>query len=210
MKKIGRLYLITDTAIQKKYSHYQIAQFAVKGGAEVIQLRDKSLSTSELIKTAIKIAALCRKHKVTFLINDRVDVALVSNADGVHLGKEDISIKEARKLLGRNKIIGGTAHSLAEAKKCEKDGADYIGYGHIYPTKTKYKPEKPKGTEQLKLIVSKTCIPVIAIGGISPANIEDVMKAGAHGAAVVGSVLKSSDPLNTLSLLRKKIYDRKK
>lgn len=210
MKKIGKLYLITDTVIQRKYSHYQIAKLAIKGGADVIQLRDKTLSTSELIQTAIKIAALCRKHNVTFLVNDRVDVALVSNADGVHLGKEDIPIKEARKLLGKNKIIGGTAHSLSEAKKCQHEGADYIGYGHIYPTKTKYKPEKPKGTEQLKLIVSKTGIPVIAIGGISPANIDDVMKAGAHGAAVVGSVLKSSDPLNTLSLLRKKIYDRKK
>ena len=210
MKKIGRLYLITDTAIQKKYSHYQIAQFAIKGGADVIQLRDKSLSTSELIQTAIKIAALCRKHDVTFLINDRVDVALVANADGVHLGKEDIPIKEARKLLGKNKIIGGTAHSLAEALFCESEGADYIGFGHIYPTKTKYKPEKPKGTEQLKLIVSKTDIPVIAIGGISPLNIKDVMATGVHGAAVVGSVLNSSNPLSTLNLLRKNIYDRKK
>jgi len=100
MKKIGRLYLITDTAIQNKYSHYQIAILAIKGGADVIQLRDKTLSTSELIQTAINIAALCRKHKVTFLINDRVDVALVSNADGVHLGMEDIPINEARKLLG--------------------------------------------------------------------------------------------------------------
>jgi thiamine-phosphate pyrophosphorylase len=210
MKKIGKLYLITDTVIQKKYSHYQIAQFAVKGGADVIQLRDKTLSTSELIQTAIKIAALCRMHNVTFLINDRVDVALVADADGVHLGKEDIPIKEARKLLGKNKIVGGTAHTLTEAKKCEKDGADYIGYGHIYPTKTKYKPEKPKGTEQLKLIVSKIGIPVIAIGGISPENIEDVMATGVHGAAVVGSVLKSSKPISILKQLRKKIYDRKK
>lgn len=207
---VGKLYLITDTVIQKKYSHYRIAQFAIKGGADVIQLRDKSLSTSELIQTAIKIAALCKKHNVTFLVNDRVDVALVSDADGVHLGMKDISIREARKLLGKNKIIGGTAHSFGEAKKCEKDGADYIGYGHIYPTKTKYKPEKPKGTEQLKLIVSKIRVPVIAIGGISPANIEDVMATGVHGAAVVGSVLKSGKPISTLKSLRKKIYDRKK
>ncbi len=210
MKMIGKLYLITDTVIQKKYSHYQIAQFAVKGGADVIQLRDKSLSTSELIQTAIKIAAFCRKHKVTFLVNDRVDVALVSNADGVHLGMKDIPIIEARKLLGKNKIIGGTAHSLAEAKMCENDGADYIGYGHIYPTKTKHKPEKPKGTEQLKSIVGKIGIPVIAIGGISTFNIEAVMETGTHGAAVVGSVLKSSNPINILKQLRKKINDREK
>lgn len=202
--------MITDTAIQNKYSHYQIARLAIKGRADIIQLRDKSLSTSELIQVAIRIAALCRKHNVTFLINDRVDVALVSDADGVHLGLEDIPIKEARKLLGKNKIIGGTAHSLAEAKKCEKEGADYVGYGHIYHTKTKFKPEKPKGTQQLKSIVSKIGIPVIAIGGISPANIREVIATGVHGAAVIGAVLNSSDPISTLKQLRKEIYVRKK
>lgn len=202
--------MITDTAIQNKYSHYQIARLAIKGRADIIQLRDKSLSTSELTQVAIRIAALCRKHNVTFLINDRVDVALVSDADGVHLGLEDIPIKEARKLLGKNKIIGGTAHSLAEAKKCEKEGADYVGYGHIYHTKTKFKPEKPKGTQQLKSIVSKIGIPVIAIGGISPANIREVITTGVHGAAVIGAVLNSSDPISTLKQLRKEIYVRKK
>ncbi len=202
--------MITDTAIQNKYSHYQIARLAIKGRADIIQLRDKSLSTSELTQVAIRIAALCRKHNVTFLINDRVDVALVSDADGVHLGLEDIPIKEARKLLGKNKIIGGTAHSLAEAKKCEKEGADYVGYGHIYHTKTKFKPEKPKGTQQLKSIVSKIGIPVIAIGGISPANIREVIATGVHGAAVIGAVLNSSDPISTLKQLRKEIYVRKK
>lgn len=202
--------MITDTAIQNKFSHYQIARLAIKGGADIIQLRDKSLSTSELIQVAIRIAALCRKHNVTFLINDRVDVALVSDADGVHLGLEDIPIKEARKLLGKNKIIGGTAHSLAEAKKCEKEGADYVGYGHIYPTKTKFKPEKPKGTQQLKSIVSKISVPVIAIGGISPVNIGKVTATGVHGAAVIGAVLNSSDPISTLKKLRKEIYVRKK
>ncbi|HWC54086.1 MAG TPA: thiamine phosphate synthase [Chitinophagaceae bacterium] len=202
--------MITDTAIQNKYSHYQIARLAIKGRADIIQLRDKSLSTSELIQVAIRIAALCRKHNVTFLINDRVDVALVSDADGVHLGLEDIPIKEARKLLGKNKIIGGTAHSLAEAKKCEKEGADYVGYGHIYPTKTKFKPEKPKGTQQLKSIVSKISVPVIAIGGISPVNIGKVTATGVHGAAVIGAVLNSSDPISTLKKLRKEIYVRKK
>ncbi len=202
--------MITDTAIQNKYSHYQIARLAIKGGADIIQLRDKSLSTSELNQVAIRIAALCRKHNVTFLINDRVDVALVSDADGVHLGLEDIPIKEARKLLGKNKIIGGTAHSLAEAKKCEKEGADYVGYGHIYPTKTKFKPEKPKGTQQLKSIVSKISVPVIAIGGISPVNIGKVIETGVHGAAVIGAVLNSSDPISTLKKLRKEIYVRKK
>lgn len=206
MKKTGKICIITDTTVQKKYSHLEIAKLAIKGGADIIQLRDKYLSTSELIETAKKIAALCRKSKVIFLVNDRVDVALVSNADGVHLGQEDIPIKDARKLLGRNKIIGGTAHNMKEAIVCEEAGADYIGFGHIYPTSSKHKPDKPKGTEMLKIIVERISIPVIAIGGISPKNLNDVMQTGVHGAAFIGSVLKSKDPVKTIKEIRKIIY----
>ncbi|MEO8513328.1 MAG: thiamine phosphate synthase [Ignavibacteria bacterium] len=206
MKRIGKICIITDTVIQKKYSHFEIAKLAIKGGADIIQLRDKSISTSELIETAKKIAILCRKNSVLFLVNDRVDVAIVSGADGVHLGQEDIPIKDARKLLGRNRIIGGTAHSMKEAVQCEKDGADYIGYGHIYRTLSKHKPDKPKRTENLKKIVAKISIPVFAIGGISPKNINEVVQTYVHGAAFIGSVLKSIDPVKTIKELRKKMY----
>ena len=166
VKKIGKICIITDTLVQKKYSHIEIAKLAMKGGADIIQLRDKNLSTSELIEIAKKISVLCKKKNVLFLVNDRVDVAMVSDADGVHLGQEDIPIKDARKLLGKNKIIGGTAHNMKEAIACEKAGADYIGFGHIFPTASKHKPDKPKGTAQLEEIVKKIKIPVIAIGGI--------------------------------------------
>lgn len=206
MKKSGKLYLITDTEIQKKYSHYQIALFAVKAGAEIIQLRDKSKPSGLLADEAIRISRLCKKHSVLFIVNDRVDIAMVSDADGVHLGKTDLPVKEARKLLGNRKIIGGTAHNLIEALDCQKQGADYIGYGHIYATSTKFKPEKPKGTKNLEQIVKRIKIPVYAIGGISPLNIADVMKTGVHGAAVAGSVLKSDYPAKTIRLLRKLIY----
>ncbi len=206
MKKLGRLYLITDTEIQKKYSHYEIARIAVKAGADVIQLRDKNKPSGLLAEEAIKISRLCKKNNITFIINDRVDIAMVSDADGVHLGRTDLPIREARKLLGNRKIIGGTAHNLAEALSCQALGADYIGYGHIYPTKTKFKPEKPKGIKKLSEIVKKIKIPVYAIGGIGPENITDVMCTEVHGAAVAGSVLKSSDPAKTLKNLRKLIY----
>lgn len=206
MKNIGKICIITDTTVQKKYSHIEIAKLAIKGGADIIQLRDKHLSTSELIETAKKIAALCRKSKVIFLVNDRVDVALVSDADGVHLGQEDIPVKDARKLLGRNKIIGGTAHDMKEALECDKAGADYIGFGHIYPTASKHKPDKPKGTMMLKKIVGRINIPVLAIGGITPQNLNEVMQTGVHGAAFIGSVLKSSDPVKTIKEIRKIIY----
>jgi thiamine-phosphate pyrophosphorylase len=209
MKKIGKICIITDTVIQKKYSHVEIAKLAVKGGADIIQLRDKTMSTSELIETAKKIALFCKKNNVLFLINDRVDIAMVSRADGVHLGTEDIPVKDARKLLGRSKIIGGTAHSMSEAVQREKEGADYIGYGHIFPTFTKHKPDKPKGTENLKKIVDRISIPVIAIGGIGPGNITEVASTGVHGAAFIGSVLKSKDPVKTIKELRKIMYAAK-
>ena len=205
MKKIGKLCLITDTVIQKKYSHLQIAQMAIKGGADIIQLRDKTLPTGKLIETAKKIAMLCRKHNVLFIVNDRVDVVMASGADGVHLGKEDIPVKDARKLLGSRKIIGGTAHSLNEAKLREKEGADYIGFGHIYPTKSKYKADKAKGTKLLAEVVRKVKIPVIAIGGISLNNIDDVTDTNVHGIAVIGSVLNSPSPVNVLKEFKKKL-----
>lgn len=205
-KKLGKLYLITDTKIQNKYTHFEIAKIAVKNGAELLQLRDKTMSTAELAETAKKIAQLCKKNGVIFIVNDRIDIALVSGADGVHLGKEDIPKKEARKLLGKNKIIGGTAHTLKEALECRAEGADYIGYGHIYPTYTKHKPEKPKGISNLIKIVNNIRIPVYAIGGIDAGNIENVVSTGVHGAAFAGAVLRADNPGKTLLELRNKIY----
>lgn len=208
MKKLGRFCVITDTTVQKRYSHYELAKMAVKGGADMIQLRDKFLPTSELIQVAVKISAYCKKHKVLFLVNDRVDVAMIAGADGVHLGKEDIPVQEARKLLGRNKVIGGTAHSLSEARLREKEGADYIGYGHIFPTASKHKPEKPKGTAELGKIVKKIKTPIIAIGGIGIENISEVMQTGVHGAAVIGSVVKNKNPQKAVKELREAIYGK--
>lgn len=206
MKKIGRLCVITDTAVQSKYSHFEIVKLAIKGGADMIQFRDKMMSTSELIDTAIKLKKLCAKHNATFVVNDRVDVAMISDADGVHLGLEDISIKDARKLLGKSKIVGGTAHSLKEVVEAQKNGADYIGFGHIYPTGSKIKKDKPKGTTYLKKVVNEIKTPIIAIGGISSENIQDVMNTGVYGAAVIGSVVKSKKPVDEVKKLRKIIH----
>lgn len=198
--------MITDTVIQKKYTHLQLAQMAIKGGADVIQFRAKNMPTGEMIDTATQMKKLCSKHGVLFIVNDRTDVALISNADGVHLGKEDIAISNARKLLGKNKIIGGTAHSLKEAMQREKQGADYIGFGHIYTTYSKHKKDKPKGIDYLKRVVKRIKIPIFAIGGINRSNIDDVMSTGVHGVAVIGAIINSKDPAAETHKLRKTIY----
>lgn len=206
MKKIGRLCIITDTNVQLKYSHVELAEMAIKGGADIIQFRDKFMGTADMISTARAIRKICTKKGAIFLVNDRVDVALVSEADGVHLGKDDIPVYEARKLLGSRKIVGGTAHSLKEALMREKEGADYIGFGHIYETFSKEKKGRPKGTDYLRKVVDAISVPVIAIGGINITNIDDVMQTGVHGAALIGSVVKSKDPIKIVRELREKIY----
>jgi len=208
-RKTGRLCVITDTSVQKRYSHIEIARMAITGGADVIQFRDKSMPTEQLIETAKKINKICSKAGVLFIVNDRADVALLANADGVHLGIEDIPLKEARKLLGKNKIIGGTAHNIKEAKEAERNGADYIGFGHIYSTASKLKLTSPVGTEKLKYAVKTINIPIFAIGGISLSNIEEIIKTGVYGAAVIGSVVKSTDPSKTVKELKKYFHGRK-
>jgi thiamine-phosphate pyrophosphorylase len=207
--KIGRLCVITDTSVQKKHSHIEIARMAIKGGADVIQFRDKTMAAGDLIETAKKLKKVCSKDGVLFIINDRIDVALLSNAHGVHLGREDIPIKEARKLLGKNKIIGGTAHSLTEAIEAEKDGVDYIGFGHIYPTASKLKLTPPVGIEELKKAVKIINIPIFAIGGIELNNIKEVTETGVHGVALIGSVVRSSNPAKTVRELKGVLYGKK-
>jgi thiamine-phosphate pyrophosphorylase len=208
-RKIGRLCVITDTTVQKKYSHIEIARMAIRGSADVIQFRDKYMSTNELIETAKKIRKMCLKAGVLFIVNDRVDVAILSDADGVHLGIEDIPVKEARKLLGKNKIVGGTAHNLKEAIDAEKSGADYIGFGHIYPTGSKLKLTAPVGIEGLKKAVKKIKIPIFAIGGIGLNNVNEVAGTGVHGIAVIGSVVKSSNPTKSVRELKGALYGKK-
>jgi len=206
MKKIGKFCVITDTSIQTKYTHEEIASMAIKGGADIIQLRNKTMPTDDLVKTAIRIKNICNKKNILFIINDRVDVAMLSDADGVHLGIDDIPIKDARKLLGKNKIIGGTAHSLKEALQAERNGADYIGFGHIYPTFSKVKRTKPKGINNLKKVCKAVKILVIAIGGINLENVKEVLNNGTDGIAVIGSVVKNEFPVKACKQLREMIY----
>lgn len=194
MKKIGRFHLITDTVIQSRFTHVELARMAIKGGADTIQYRSKSGSTREMIDTAIKIKALCTEANVPLIINDRVDVAIASGADGVHLGDDDFPIPLARKLLGQGAIIGGSAGNIDKAFKCLSDGADYIGSGPVYGTNSKPDAGNAIGVETIRRIGEKISLPVIAIGGVTVNDVGELLAAGAHGVAVISAVCLSDDP----------------
>lgn len=188
-----RLVVVTDNS-NRRFSHLQLAELAIKGGADSIQLREKRMKSQQLLALATEMSRLCQKHNVRFIVNDRADIALLSGADGVHLGQNDLPIQAARKILGPNKLIGGTASSLEEALALEHDGADYIGYGHIFETTTKIKTGLPKGAGELKRIVDVLKIPVVAIGGIHLGNIKSVIEAKPGGIAVCGAVCSADNP----------------
>ena len=192
MKKIGRLHVITDVVLQDRFSHSALAQMAVAGGADTIQFRQKEGSTRALIETAIAMKHAC--GDVPLIVNDRVDVAIAAEADGVHLGQDDFPIKKARDLLGEDAVIGGTAKTLSQARRCIEQGADYIGFGPIYATGSKSDAGMVKGLEDLREMVNGVRMPIIAIGGIRIENAGEVIRAGAHGIAVISSVCCQSNP----------------
>ena len=194
MKRIGRFHVITDTVLQTCYSHVELAALAIAGGADTIQLREKGGSTREMIRAAERMQALCKKAGVTFIVNDRVDVAIASGADGVHLGQDDFPIPLARKLLGKKAIIGGSAANIEEARKCLAEGADYIGFGPVYTTTSKADAGPVGGLDLLRDVAEEIPLPIVAIGGITTGNAPFVMKAGAHGIAVISAVCCQNDP----------------
>jgi thiamine-phosphate pyrophosphorylase len=180
----------------------ELTELAIAGGADTIQFRQKGGATREMIRAAEQMQALCRKAGVTFVVNDRVDVAIASHADGVHLGQDDFPVPLARKLLGAEAIIGGSASNLEEARKCLLEGADYVGFGPVYATTSKEDAGPASGLGLLKQIVETIPLPVIAIGGITRDNLPPVMRAGVHGIAVISAVCCQEDPKEAAKCLR--------
>jgi len=164
----------------------------ISGGATVIQVREKASSTLSFLNRAIKMRKIIGK-KAFFIVNDRVDIAIASGADGVHLGQEDLPIAFARKIMGEDKIIGISTHSIEQAQKAEKEGADYVAVGPIFSTQTKPNSGPPKGVEIISEVKRKVNIPVVAIGGINRENVGEVIRAGADGVAVISAVFKEKD-----------------
>jgi thiamine-phosphate pyrophosphorylase len=202
VKKVGRFHVLTDTVLQCRLSHVELTELAIAGGADTIQFRQKGGATREMIRLAEQMQALCRRAGVSFVVNDRVDVAIASHAHGVHLGQDDFPIPLARKLLGEEAIIGGSASSLEEARKCLLEGADYVGFGPVYPTTSKEDARPVGGLGLLKQIVEAIPLPIIAIGGISRDNMPLVMQAGVHGIAVISAVCCQEDPKEAAKCLR--------
>lgn len=183
-------YFITDSKLSLAGNISDVKN-ALAAGVKVIQYRDKHKNTKELYKEALALRTICKK--ATFLMNDRLDIAIAVNADGVHLGNEDFPYCIARKLLGPKKIIGLTVHSLLEAIEAEKSGADYLGVSPIFSTKTKLDAGNPKGIQLLKKIRKNISIPVVAIGGIGIDNAPDVIRAGADGLCAISAVIAKKD-----------------
>ena len=198
-----KLYILISSSIAAK-PIIETTRLVIDGGADAIQLREKTISDSEFITLASEVRDITTKSDTLLIINDRVHVAREVNADGVHLGQQDMSILEARDIIGDEKIIGVSTHSVIQAKQAQKDGADYIAIGPIYPTKTKdYEPSV--GIKIIREILGTVNIPFIAIGAITLENIDDVLKAGASRIAVCSAIIGSKDIYSSTRQFKEKL-----
>ena len=184
----GGLCFITDHNTGG-LSFLDMTQAVLRAGVGWVQYRDKNASRRKVYEEAIKLKDLAGKHNAVFIINDYSDIALAVDADGVHLGQDDLPVKEARKILGKGKIIGVSTHCIEQALEAEQAGADYIGFGPVFHTSTK-DAGSPRGIELLGEIKNKVSIPVVAIGGINLENIHSVLETGVDAVAVASAILK--------------------
>jgi len=184
-------YFITDSNLSKKGIFYDVKD-AIKAGCKIIQYREKNKDFDAMVNEAKLLKKRC-SGKAIFLVNDRLDVALAVDADGVHIGKSDVSFIDARKLLGNKKIIGLSVDNVKEAIDAEIAGADYVGLGPIFETSTKKDAGRPCGTDMLKNVRKNIMIPIVAIGGITKKNVADVIRNGADAASSVSAIVGSDD-----------------
>jgi thiamine-phosphate pyrophosphorylase len=201
-KPVAGLHVLTDTVLQCRFSHLELAKLALAGGANVIQFRQKLGSTRQMIEQARAMRALCARSGAPLIVNDRLDVALAAEADGVHLGQDDFPLELARAILGPGQIIGGSAATIEEARLCLAQGVDYVGFGPLFPTGSKAGAGPVSGLEVLALVIREIPLPIVAIGGVGPANAAQVRAAGAKGLAVISAVCCHPDPAAAVRELR--------
>ena len=186
------LYAVTDRSWLGEHTLTWQVERALEGGATMVQLREKHLPREEVRRQALELKALCARFGAPLIINDDVELALEVGADGVHLGQEDLPLPEARALLGPDRILGATAHTVAEALRAQAEGADYLGVGAMFPTGTKA-DTVPTSADTLKAICAAVSIPVVAIGGVNAENLPTLAGTGIAGAAVVSAIFSQSD-----------------
>lgn len=187
MKEL-KFYLVTDSDILRGRDFYNSIEEALKGGVTMLQLREKNASGKEFLEKAIKLRELTKKYNVKFIINDRVDIAMLCDADGVHVGQSDIPANKVREIIGEDKIVGVSARTVEEALTAKENGADYLGVGAMFTTRTKL-DAKSVSIEKLKEIKELIKLPVVAIGGLSLSNIYKLKECNVDGYAVVSAIL---------------------
>jgi thiamine-phosphate pyrophosphorylase len=198
-----RLYVLITESLCK--THWlDTARQAIEGGADCLQLREKGIDSGELLHRARQLVELCHAHHVPCIINDRADIAIASGADGIHVGQTDLPATEARKLIGRDKILGVSTHNIEQARQAVLDGADYIGVGPIYRSTTKTRDFLP-GLDYARQAASEIRIPAIAIAGITPENVDEVLSTGLRAVAVTASVIGCENVKDAARALKEKL-----
>ena len=198
------LYAVTDRSWTGQQSLYEQIEEALKGGVTMVQLREKQLSEDELVAEAIQIKELCHRYEVPLIINDNVDAALKSGADGVHVGIEDAPVSKIRKRAGDDFIIGATAKTTEQAKAAEAAGADYLGVGAVFPSPTKKNAIRIT-PQDLREICGSVAIPAVAIGGITGDNVSEIKGGGMAGVAVVSAIFAAQDIQKAAAELKTKV-----
>ena len=203
-EKMLLLYAVTDQAWVGKQTLLEQIEDALKGGATIVQLREKKMDEDSFVEEAVQVRDLCHKYNVPLIINDNVDVALKSKADGVHVGIEDAPVAEIRKRVPAGFIIGATCKTVEQAKAAEAAGADYMGVGAVFPSPTKTNAVRITN-EQLREIVSSVSIPAVAIGGISYENVCEIKSSSVSGVAVVSAIFGAEDIEKATALLKERV-----
>lgn len=203
--RVGRLHVLTDFLFQQRHSHAALARMALAGGADTIQFRQKTGGVRHLLREAARTQAVCAEQGAPLLIDDRIDVLLATGAAGIHLGQTDLPVDVARRILGPDVLIGATATTLGEAQAAVDAGADYIGFGPVFPTASKANPASVKGVHGLAAVCEAVSLPVIAIAGMTPERVPRVLEAGAHGVAVMTAISTAPDPEAATRAFREQI-----
>ncbi len=188
------LYLISDPVLVGKKDFWESVEGALRGGVTLLQLREKDGSSREFFQIGLKMKELANKYQVPLIVNDRLDIALAIDADGVHIGQDDLPLNVARQLLGRDKILGYSVANTEQAVLGQQLGADYLGAGAVFPTGSKQDAGEAIGLESLAKIVDCVSLPVVAIGGINKTNLLEVKQSGAAGVSLISAILSQENP----------------